>query len=247
MSPFRFVQRMAVLGAIVIAPAATGQPGGAEPPAPQHTSPDLDRAGPAPGALERAPQEGRALGRPAGLLGRRGGGGVDGSPDGAGTLDPRVGEIARVGWALGAVVALLLLLRVMLRRMGGPLTGGRRPSGVLEVLARFPVARAQQLVLLKLCGRVVLLHQTRTGMTTLSEVSDPDEVAALLARVESAGGVSGAGGFSTLLDRILARGRGAADDEFARLIGPTKQIDGKEVVDLTRRPRRRKLAQGGVR
>jgi flagellar biogenesis protein FliO len=247
MSPFRFVLQIAA-AALLVATAASGQSGPAAPAAPEHSPPDLHRPEPAPGALGLAPQEGQALGRPSGLRGPRGGGAGRG-PDGNRTLDPRISEIVRVGWALGAVVALLLVLRVMLRRLGGPLAGGGRPSGVIEVLARYPIARGQQLVLLKMSGRVVLLHQTKTGMTALSEVSDPNEVAALLARVESssAGRGSAAGGFSSLLDRLLTASRPAPDDEFARALGATSEIGGKVVVDLTRRPRRQRSARGGGR
>ncbi|MHC4083257.1 MAG: flagellar biosynthetic protein FliO, partial [Planctomycetota bacterium] len=196
----------------------------------------------------QAPQEGRALGRPTGLIGPRRGGTASPSDRPRG-LDPRVNEFVRVGGALGAVVALLLVLRVMVRRLGGPLTGGGRPSGVVEVLARYPVARGQQLVLLKMCGRIVLLHQTKTGMATLSEVTDPDEVAALQARVESSSAPrrGGAAGFSSLLDRLLVPARPGSEDEFTQTLGANREIEGKVVVDLTRRRRRQKAAKGGGR
>ncbi|MHC4774872.1 MAG: flagellar biosynthetic protein FliO [Planctomycetota bacterium] len=251
MSPFPIALRTAAL-ALLITTAASGQP--VEPGSPSSQQPksaDVNSAEPAPGGLDLAPQESRALG-PLPQSTGPGRGGAGGPRSAARGLDPRVSEILRVGWALGAVVALLLLLRVGLRRLGGPLAGGGRPSGVLEVLARYPVARGQQLVLLKLCGRVVLLHQARTGMTTLAEVSDPDEVAAVLGRVgsASAGSARGPAGFSTLLDRLLARPGPAPDDEFARTLGRESEIGGKVVVDLTRRtrrPRRQPVARGGGR
>jgi flagellar biogenesis protein FliO len=248
MSPFRFALRIAGF-ALLITTTAPGQTADLDDAATaaQITIED-GRAETAPALVEYAPQESRALGSPSGLIGpRRGGGGE--LPDERRGLDPRVNEIVRVGGALGAVVGLLLVLRLVLRRLGGPLTGGGRPSGVVEVLARYPVARGQQLVLLKMGSRVVLLHQTKTGMTTLSEVADPDEVAALMARVESSDSRRGkAAGFSTLLDRLLVPAREAGDDEFTRTLGASREIEGKVVVDLTRRPRRRrKLARGGGR
>jgi len=243
MSPLPIALRTAAL-ALLVTTAASGQP--VEPgasPGLQLNPADLDRA---QTALDLAPQESRALGP---LPDAPGPGRAAGPRGAARGLDPRVSEILRVGWALGAVVALLLVLRLGLRRLGGPLTGGGRPSGVLEVLARYPVARGQQLVLLKLCGRVVLLHQARTGMTALSEVSDPDEVAAVLSRVgsASAGSARGPAGFSALLDRLLARPGPAPDEEFARALGRESEFGGKVVVDLTRRPRRRVAARGGGR
>jgi flagellar biogenesis protein FliO len=140
-------------------------------------------------------------------------------------------EIGRVGMALGVVLGLLLLGRSMVRRVGGPLAGGGRPSGVLEVLARFPVARTQQIMLLKVAGRVVLVHQTRSTMTTLSEISDPDEVAALLARIEA--GSRSSARFHGLFHRFLSRAPTEPD-----VFPPAPVVDRKVVIDLTRRPPR---------
>ena len=129
-------------------------------------------------------------------------------------FDPQRNELVRVGMALVVVVGLMVVLRLAVRRFGGPLSGGGRPSGVLEVLGRYPIARGQHLVLLKLVGRVVLLHQTRNGMAALSEITDPDEVAALLARVEAAGRLG------------------------QTSFGAELSAAGNVVVDLTKRPRR---------
>jgi flagellar biogenesis protein FliO len=243
MSPFRFKAQSAVL-ALLIAPAAPATPGGpaSVPISVPVATPEVERAESAPPPVAAPPQEELALGLPAEAAA-----GGPGQPSRARrTFDPRLGEFLRVGGALGAVLALLLLTRVMLRRMAGPLAGGRRPSGVLEVLARYPVARGQQLVLLKMSGRIVLLHQSKAGMTALSEVTDPDEVAQLLARVESGSGPGGPG-FPPLLDRLLARTPRSEDETFVRALGRRSEIDGKEIVDLTRRTRRRRAAREAVR
>ena len=140
------------------------------------------------------------------------------------TIDPRRYEVTRVGGALAVVLTLLVLARVLMRRVAGPLAGGGRPSGVVEVLARYPVGKGQQLVLLKLGRRIALLHQSRTGMTTLTEVSDPDEVAGLLARLEAGTRDRADGRFQTLLQRWTS-----APEE------PAPPSQGAEVIDLTRR------------
>ena len=139
-------------------------------------------------------------------------------------------ELMRVGLPLLGVVTLMIVIGVVVRRVGGPLARGGRPSGVLEILGRYPLARGQQLVLLRLMSRVVLLHQTRNSLSTLSEVTDADEVAALLARVEAATRSGPPGRFHGLLARAAAGG-----DE----VGHEMMTNGKVIVDLTRRPRHR--------
>ncbi len=177
---------------------------------PDDESVDLSVDAPAPaGAHSAQPVDNdRPLGKP------RRATDTPGHQNRATVVDPQRSELVRVGMALGVVVGIMVVLRLAVRRFGGPLTGGGRPSGVLEVLGRYPVARGQHLVLLKLVGRIVLLHQTRHGMAALSEITDPDEVAALLARVEAAGR-SGQTGFGAELSAA-----------------------GNVVVDLTKRPRR---------
>ncbi|MHC4427866.1 MAG: hypothetical protein ACYS0D_04590 [Planctomycetota bacterium] len=143
-----------------------------------------------------------------------------------------IGELGRVTAALAAVLGLLYLVRALLRRagVGGPLGGGGRPGGVLGVLARYPIARGQQLVLLKLGSRVVLLHQSRAGLTPISEVVEPDEVAALLGRIEGDGREVTSGRFTAMLERFGETSRGEG-------LQRTFDGEGNEVIDLTRRAR----------
>jgi hypothetical protein len=100
--------------------------------------------------------------------------------------------------ALGGVVLLAVIagsvLRSFAKRRGGLAlslgAGGRAPSGVLEVLGRYPVGGGVTLVLLKLDRRVLLLSQSSralrgggsAGFTTLCEINEPDEVASILAK-----------------------------------------------------------------
>jgi len=105
----------------------------------------------------------------------------------------RAGE----GWwrtaaSLGAVVVVILAVgaaaRALARRSGGLMQalgpGGRAPSGLLQVLGRYPLGRGQMLVLLKLDRRVLLVSQSPgakgAGMHTLCEITDPEEVASIL-------------------------------------------------------------------
>ena len=93
-----------------------------------------------------------------------------------------------LGFVLGLAVAAAAGVKAISKGRGGLLgalgPGGPSPSGVLEILGRYPVGRNQTLILLRLDRRVLLLHQTtrRRGesMRTLTEVTGTDEVASIL-------------------------------------------------------------------
>ena len=110
--------------------------------------------------------------------------------------------------ALVAVIGLILLCKALFVRVaargGGTLSAqlgasGRAPSGLLSVLARYPVAKGSTLVLLRLDRRVLLLSQTGQGFTTLAEIDDPEEVATLIMRAEDEEGASLTRRFRSLL------------------------------------------------
>ena len=114
----------------------------------------------------------------------------------------------RTALALAGVIGLILLCKVALTRVasrgGGSLASplgpaGRAPSGLLSVLARYPIAKGSTLVLLRLNRRVLLLSQTGQGFTTLAEIDDPEEVAALIMRAEDEEGASLTRRFRTML------------------------------------------------
>lgn len=153
-------------------------------------------------------------------------------------LDPRNNDITRSILALSAVMILLLVIRTALRRFGGPLTGGR-PSGVLEVLGRFPAGRGQHLVLLKLGRRIVLVYQTKGAMSPLSEISDADEVADLLARIEAGSRQTQDGKFQTILGNIKSSDSEGKWNETSLGSIEKTGFGGNEIIDLTRFPRKR--------
>lgn len=162
-------------------------------------------------------------------------------------LDPRTNEVTKVISALAVVLGILLALRGAMKRMGGSglFAGARgaRPSGVLEILARYPIARGQSLMLLKLGRRIVLVHHYGPAVTALSEVTDPDEVASLLSRLE-AGAVDGsrdAARFRNTLQEFMSESTVSADQaakprraRHQRTVLPPGE---SEIVDLTRRRR----------
>jgi flagellar biogenesis protein FliO len=151
-------------------------------------------------------------------------------------LDPRGNEVLRVLGALAIVLALLFALRFVMRRAAGGLGAAGRPSGVLEILARYPIARGQSLMVLKMARRIVLVHHSGTTMRTLSEVNDPEEVAALLGRLEAGSRPREAQKFRSMLGAFERQHEQAAPDKRPREFRPiTGGDDHVEIVDLTRR------------
>lgn len=126
----------------------------------------------------------------------------------------------RTGLALAGVIALLLGFRWMVLRAGkrsglvGELSaGGRSPSGVLRVLGRYPIARGRSLVILQLDTRVLLLDQSSDGFKTLSEITEPEEVASILMKTRDEEGASQAARFSGMLREMESDPR-ALDDTY---------------------------------
>lgn len=150
--------------------------------------------------------------------------GSDAEANSLGKFDPRTNEWVKTFGSLAVVVVLILLLKGVVGRFGRGLAGrGGRPSGVLEILARYPVGRGQSVVLMKLGRRLLLLHQNGSSMTTLSEISDPEEVANLLGRVEAGGRSNRGPSFETALNQWASK---------HDVVTPQGRINA-ETIDLT--------------
>lgn len=209
-----------------------------QPPAPIEKPKDESADYP-PASIVLPSNESVALGKPNNIFSSRPTSETDRSKSNPLTaLDPRENDITRAILALGIVMFLLLGLRAALRRFGGPLTGGK-PSGVLEVLGRFPAGRGQHLVLLKLGRRIVLAYQTKGSMSLLSEISDPDEVADLIARIEAGSRQTRNGKFQSILGGLTSAESTGQWDELRLGRSAKTGFGGNEVIDLTRRSRKR--------
>ena len=147
---------------------------------------------PALAALPAVPVTQRPLGEPGAsrLLGEP----VEADPIGDAEADPGLGLTQTVGSlaiVIGLIVAASAGARWLARKHGGLASqmgaGGKAPSGVAEVLARYPLARGQTVVLLRVGQRVLVTFHGVGGkngptMSLLSEVTDPEEVADLLVK-----------------------------------------------------------------
>jgi hypothetical protein len=235
-------------------PAALPQPA----PATTATAPPPPETEDQRAATPAAPvSESRPLGKPNSMLSGRPAE-TDAKPESAtgalGDLDPRSNDITRVLGALAAVIGLILLTKTVvwryfpnLLRLGGASGAGERPSGVIEVLARYPLpggGRGQQLIVLKFARRVLLAHQAGTTLRTLSEMTDPNEVAGLLSRLEAGASEKSQQKFRAALERF----EDEHDSALARQsrAGASVAAGQTEIIDLTRMPMRG-ISSGVVR
>lgn len=106
--------------------------------------------------------------------------------------------------SLGAVLGLFFLLAWALRRnaSGAP---GILPNEALEVLGRAPLAGRQQVHLVRLGSKLVLVSVSQAGIEPLSEVTEPDEVQRLVALCRQGQSNSASVMFRQALDRFAAR------------------------------------------
>ncbi len=116
--------------------------------------------------------------------------------------------------ALAAVLALIgvlaMIVKFAAKRSGGLMSvfapTVKAPQGVLEVLARYPVATGTQLLVLKFDRRVLLVSQSSTKgwrsgatMQTLCELQDPADVASILIKTRGEEQASLAAKFQKML------------------------------------------------
>ncbi|MFO0834033.1 MAG: flagellar biosynthetic protein FliO [Phycisphaerales bacterium] len=151
----------------------------------------------------------------------------------------------RTGGALAAVLGIAVGLAWMTKRLArarGTLAaaigaGGASPSGVLEVLGRYPLSRGITLVLLKIDARVLLVSQSvsRSGasMQTLCEIDEPDQVASILLKASRNERSSIADRFQSLLssnDRAMEKELESAGRQVFR----TSSGDTVELASISR-------------
>jgi flagellar biogenesis protein FliO len=115
-----------------------------------------------------------------------------------------VSEAVRMLGALTVVVGLAFAAKWWLRRSG---IATRMQGGAFEIVARHSVGRGQNILLVRFGPRLLCVEQARDGLRTLSELTDPAQVAATMA--EARGGDSNRGASSA---SAASQFRGAALD-----------------------------------
>lgn len=143
----------------------------------------------------------------------------------------------RVAAALAAVVGLIFALRWGGRKLFLPAGAGRSTRAV-QLLSRTPLAPRQQVMLLRVGRRVIVVGDSGGQMNCLAEISDPDEVAALVGQIQNPRTEEGAPTFSTL----MGRARRAFSPHAAE--GETDEAAADEEADASRSDQARTAALG---
>src|SRR5687767_12035066 len=131
-------------------------------------------------------------------------------------------ELRRVALSLGAVVGLIFLLYWLAKRLF-PTVAAARSSQAVRVLSRSVLSPKQQVLLLQVGRRVIVVGDTGAQMNPLAEITDPDEVASLVGQVEAEKRPSVTAAFGGLFGR--ARDSFDADPE------PSPQLPATDVSD----------------
>jgi flagellar biogenesis protein FliO len=112
-------------------------------------------------------------------------------------------ELSKVAGALAIVLALIFALRLVMKRAFG-VAGAAGSSRSVVVLSRTVLAPKQQVMLLHVGRRLIVVGDSGGQMSTLSEITDPDEVAALVGQLRDEKLSSAAPAFGGLLGRLRA-------------------------------------------
>jgi flagellar biogenesis protein FliO len=137
-------------------------------------------------------------------------------------------DVSRVVIALALVIGLILLLRWLGRRFFAS-PAGARSSRAVKVLSRAPFSPKQHVVLMQVGKRVLVVADNGQQLSSLAEISDADEVAALLGQLREESAVSPVKAFSSLFNRFSA-GSDGVNDEAAE---PVDAHTGSERADAT--------------
>jgi flagellar biogenesis protein FliO len=101
--------------------------------------------------------------------------------------------------AMGLVVGLILLLKWGTTKVAPGISA--KSGKAMSVLSRLPIGPKQQLILIKVGRRAVLVGHAGAQMNPLCEITDADELAHLVGQSETEKSNPALGGFASLFKR----------------------------------------------
>jgi flagellar biogenesis protein FliO len=116
----------------------------------------------------------------------------------AGGFLPGMGSVAQVAAALAVVIGLILVGKGLAKKFV-PSARVAPGKGVIEVLARHPLAKNQSLVLVRIGSQIVALNQGKESSESVLVISDQNEVARIIGQIEGQSPKSIQAGFNNLL------------------------------------------------
>jgi flagellar biogenesis protein FliO len=87
-------------------------------------------------------------------------------------------DLMHIVFALAIVISLILLLRTGVRRMTS--LPGSRAGKLVTVLSRSMISPRQQILVLQVGNRLLVVGDSGGAMSPLCEMTDPDEIASLI-------------------------------------------------------------------
>lgn len=157
----------------------------------------------------------------------------NGPADPAAPTEPTGLDLRRVFLSLVIVLGLIIALRVTAGRFVKRSVGARA-STAIQVILRTTLSPRQQLVLIRVGRRLVLMTEGAGQNSVVCEIIDPDEVAGLVGQLQAETPSVPAGNpFGTFLNRFARRqgGQGDDGDEFEDDGSPVGGGRGDGLID----------------
>ena len=143
-------------------------------------------------------------------------------PSGTAKVTPGGFDTTRVMLSLAVVLGLIFVLRWGAQRLFGK-TVASRASRAVQVLSRNVISPKQQLLVVQVGRRLVVVGDSGQQMNALCEITDPDEITALVGQLHEEKGEITGNPFGALFGR--AGSQFAKDDEPQRSVGVADEED----------------------
>jgi flagellar biogenesis protein FliO len=145
--------------------------------------------------------------------------------------------VPRVLGALGVVIGCIFIVRYLGKKILGLQTIGSG-GGVVQILSRTPISPRQQLMLIQVGRRIVLVANCGAAMNALCEITDADEVASLAGQLQQRRRTSATSAFLSIFGKAGASFEAQQEQEPI----PTPQMAPDEEEVTTEDPVEPELA-----